>query len=391
MVETSPRRPATTTQLAEISSGTSYAAQKAAVSARSGVDRGHRQSSWQGGRSPRPPAARAARGARPPAASRGCQRSASGRIITMPAPYGRDEAQPAQRERTVTDCPSRKGSLSTCSRARREPCAIEGTLVAEVWPPPWHRGKAGHHAPSAVTDPNDPRLADYVRLRDATLRRSIEAAGGLFIAEGEKVIRRAVEAGYRPRSFLLAERWLSGLAGRPRPVAGCSGLRGERGTGRAGHRVPRPPRGAGLAAPRAAAHGRRPARAPPAGRAGGRRRPHQCRGDPAQRGRAGLGGRAAVAADRRPALPPGGQGQHGGGVLAALGPARRLGDALRVDWPTRASPPWRSRSRPTPSTSTRSRPDSAAGPAGGDHARHRGRGALDPVEPRAPRSGPGFR
>ncbi len=34
---------------------------------------------------------------------------------------------------------------------------------------------------------------------------------GLFIAEGEKVIRRAVAAGYRPRSFLLAERWLAGL------------------------------------------------------------------------------------------------------------------------------------------------------------------------------------
>jgi tRNA G18 (ribose-2'-O)-methylase SpoU len=62
-----------------------------------------------------------------------------------------------------------------------------------------------------VQDPNDPRLADYVRLRDATLRRSIEATRGLFIAEGEKVIRRAVEAGYRPRSFLLAERWLAGL------------------------------------------------------------------------------------------------------------------------------------------------------------------------------------
>ena len=62
-----------------------------------------------------------------------------------------------------------------------------------------------------VASADDPRLSDYVRLRDATLRRSIEAAGGLFIAEGEKVIRRAVEAGYRPRSFLLAERWLAGL------------------------------------------------------------------------------------------------------------------------------------------------------------------------------------
>jgi tRNA G18 (ribose-2'-O)-methylase SpoU len=62
-----------------------------------------------------------------------------------------------------------------------------------------------------ITEADDPRLADYVQLRDATLRRHLESAGGLFIAEGDKVIRRAVEAGYRPRSFLLAERWLAGL------------------------------------------------------------------------------------------------------------------------------------------------------------------------------------
>ncbi len=62
-----------------------------------------------------------------------------------------------------------------------------------------------------ITKADDPQLADYVQLRDATLRRHLESAGGLFIAEGDKVIRRAAEAGYRPRSFLLAERWLSGL------------------------------------------------------------------------------------------------------------------------------------------------------------------------------------
>ena len=63
-----------------------------------------------------------------------------------------------------------------------------------------------------VDDPADVRLADYVRLRETSLRRHLESQHGLFIAEGEKVIRRAVEAGYRPRSFLLAERWLPGLA-----------------------------------------------------------------------------------------------------------------------------------------------------------------------------------
>lgn len=63
-----------------------------------------------------------------------------------------------------------------------------------------------------VDDPADARLADYVKLRDVSLRRHLETAEGLFIAEGEKVIRRAVEAGFRPRSFLLAERWLASLA-----------------------------------------------------------------------------------------------------------------------------------------------------------------------------------
>jgi tRNA G18 (ribose-2'-O)-methylase SpoU len=62
-----------------------------------------------------------------------------------------------------------------------------------------------------ITDAADPRLADYVRLREASLRRYLESEHGLFIAEGAKVIRRAIDAGYRPRSFLLAERWLEGL------------------------------------------------------------------------------------------------------------------------------------------------------------------------------------
>ncbi|WP_040157556.1 TrmH family RNA methyltransferase [Nigerium massiliense] len=63
-----------------------------------------------------------------------------------------------------------------------------------------------------IDDPQDPRLADYVKLRETSLRRSLESERGLFIAEGEKVIRRAIEAGHRPRSFMLAERWLAGLA-----------------------------------------------------------------------------------------------------------------------------------------------------------------------------------
>ncbi len=63
-----------------------------------------------------------------------------------------------------------------------------------------------------ITDPDDPRLADYRDLRDVQLREHLEAEHGLFLAEGEKVVRRAVDAGFTPRSFLMAPRWLEGLA-----------------------------------------------------------------------------------------------------------------------------------------------------------------------------------
>ena len=63
-----------------------------------------------------------------------------------------------------------------------------------------------------VSDPADPRLSDYRDLRDVELRKHLEAAHGLFLAEGEKVVRRAVEAGFAARSFLMAPRWLEGLA-----------------------------------------------------------------------------------------------------------------------------------------------------------------------------------
>ena len=58
-----------------------------------------------------------------------------------------------------------------------------------------------------VDDPADPRLADYVGLPDAELRRSIEAPSGssygCFIAEGTTVIRRLLASTYRTRSVLV--------------------------------------------------------------------------------------------------------------------------------------------------------------------------------------------
>ncbi|MDT0614013.1 TrmH family RNA methyltransferase [Streptomyces lancefieldiae] len=59
-----------------------------------------------------------------------------------------------------------------------------------------------------VEDPDDPRLHDYTGLTDVELRRRREPAEGLFIAEGEKVIRRAGEAGYAMRSMLLSAKWV---------------------------------------------------------------------------------------------------------------------------------------------------------------------------------------
>jgi tRNA G18 (ribose-2'-O)-methylase SpoU len=62
-----------------------------------------------------------------------------------------------------------------------------------------------------VTDAEDPRLADYARLTDMELRTRLESRQGLFIAEGTKVISRAVAAGYPVRSVLVAERRLADL------------------------------------------------------------------------------------------------------------------------------------------------------------------------------------
>ncbi len=59
-----------------------------------------------------------------------------------------------------------------------------------------------------VDDPADPRLHDYTNLTDVELRRRREPAEGLFIAEGEKVIRRAGDAGYGMRSMLLSQKWV---------------------------------------------------------------------------------------------------------------------------------------------------------------------------------------
>jgi tRNA G18 (ribose-2'-O)-methylase SpoU len=66
-----------------------------------------------------------------------------------------------------------------------------------------------HH----ITDPDDPRLADYRSLTDVQLRVSWEPPNGVFIAEGELVLRRAIEAGYGLRSVLVDAKRVDQVAG----------------------------------------------------------------------------------------------------------------------------------------------------------------------------------
>ncbi|MBW3556262.1 MAG: RNA methyltransferase [Actinobacteria bacterium] len=68
---------------------------------------------------------------------------------------------------------------------------------------------------TAVEDPADGRVADFVLLTDPDLRRRREqsggADGGFFIAEGELVIRQLLASPYRVRSLLLTPARLASL------------------------------------------------------------------------------------------------------------------------------------------------------------------------------------
>jgi tRNA G18 (ribose-2'-O)-methylase SpoU len=77
-----------------------------------------------------------------------------------------------------------------------------------------HRRAAGPVGLTAIEvgDPADGRLSDYRDLTDVALRTKLEPPHGLFIAESELVIRRALEAGYRPRSMVMAPEWLDRMA-----------------------------------------------------------------------------------------------------------------------------------------------------------------------------------
>ncbi len=58
---------------------------------------------------------------------------------------------------------------------------------------------------------DDERLVAYTQLTDVQLRNRLEPEMGLFIAESGKVITRALNAGMKPLSLLMEEKWLEPL------------------------------------------------------------------------------------------------------------------------------------------------------------------------------------
>ena len=190
---------------------------------------------------PPPRHARAADGRRERARDR--RRPRRGRPGGGHAGRGAGRGHPAGRAGDVLH--PRHGSRDDLARDGVRPPAI--IVIGDVV----RRGQAASTSVAelvAVTRADDPRLADYRDLRDVELRKHVEAEHGLFLAEGEKVVRRAVEAGYAPRSFLMAERWLRRARRRARRHRRAV-LRDVGGAGRGGHRLPRAPRRAGLPGP----------------------------------------------------------------------------------------------------------------------------------------------
>ena len=53
---------------------------------------------------------------------------------------------------------------------------------------------------------DDPRLTDYIALTDVALRRRTEPERGLYIAESQTVLERALRAGHEPRSGSVRRR-----------------------------------------------------------------------------------------------------------------------------------------------------------------------------------------
>ena len=61
-----------------------------------------------------------------------------------------------------------------------------------------------------INDFSSPELDVFARLTEAQLRNRLEPEKGIFIAESQKVIEHALDAGYQPVSFLMERRHIEG-------------------------------------------------------------------------------------------------------------------------------------------------------------------------------------
>jgi tRNA G18 (ribose-2'-O)-methylase SpoU len=116
------------------------------------------------------------------------------------------------------------------------------------------------HEVTEVTDPADPRIADFRDLTNADRRPDRPGGKGLVIAEGVPVVRRLLHSPYRPRAVLGVPARLADLAadlaGMPFPVYATSadvltrtvGFHLNRGVLAAADRAPEPAPGPLLAA-----------------------------------------------------------------------------------------------------------------------------------------------
>ena len=252
----SPRRPATTTQLAEVSSGTSYAAQNAAVSASSGSIAATQHSiRWV--------AIAAVTGA---ASSSGCSEADSQSSVPLRGAVTRHHGSgrgPVAGTYSVAGGPDRRrrSGRSAARRLRAAARDVAAAVAGERARAVHRRGREGHPPggrgglPAAVV-PAGAALAAGSGRRPGPLARR------------PGVRRRASRWPNRsPASTSIGARWPRCTESSAAPLADLLGVR-------------------------------------PAGRARGRRRPHQRRGDHPLRRRARLGRRAARAAGGGPALSP---------------------------------------------------------------------------------------
>ena len=174
-----------------------------------------------------------------------------------------------------------------------------------------------------ITDLSAPELDVYARLTETQLRNKLEPEKGMFIAESPKVIGTALDAGYRPLSFLMERRQVEG------PAAGVLARCPEVPVYTADRSVLEQLTGYVLtrgvpvrhASPGAPHGGRGLPGCPPGGRAGGHRGFHQHRSHLPLGGSPGDGCGVAFAVLLRPAVPAGHPGEHGHGVPGALGQA----------------------------------------------------------------------